>query len=68
MSDLSKILAENQMEMLKLLGPVTKARNNHPEIEDLDSETKDVPPTITSTPAKNKTAARKNTPTISRNK
>ena len=56
------------MEMLKLLAPVTKARNNHPEIEDLDSETEDVPPTITSTPAKNKTAARKNTPTISRNK
>ena len=56
------------MEMLKLLAPVTKAPNIHPEIEDLDSDTEDVPPTITSTPVKNKTTARKNTPTIGRNK
>ena len=67
MSDFSKILAENQKEMLKLKAPVIKIRNNHLDIEDLDSETENALPTMTSKPVKIKTTARKNTPTVSRN-
>ena len=39
MSDLSKILAENQKEKLKSIAPVTEARNNHQDIEDLKQKT-----------------------------
>ena len=67
MSDLTKILAENRKEMLKLKAPVTKVQNNHLDIEDIDSETENALPTITSKPVKIKTATCKNTPTVSRN-
>ena len=67
MSDLSKILAENQKEMLRLFALNTKARNNHPDVENTDSETENAFPTITSTPVKIKATIRKNTPTVSRN-
>ena len=59
MSDLSKILAENQREMLKLLAPTTKVQNNHLNAENSDSELENVFPTITSTPVKNKATMRK---------
>ena len=55
MSDLSKFLAHNQKEMLNLTASVTKTRNNHLDIEDLDSETENALPTITSTLLKTKT-------------
>ena len=65
MSDLSKILAENQKEKLRLFALNTKARNNHPDVENSDSETENAFPTITSTPVRNKASIRKNTPTAS---
>ena len=52
MSDFSKILPENQKEMLKLIAPDSKTRNSHPDIEDFDSETENTLPTVTSTPLK----------------
>ena len=67
MSDLSKFLAKNQKEMLRLLAPNTKARDNHPDVENSDSETENVFPTNTLTPVKNRTTMRKNTPTVSSN-
>ena len=67
MSDLSKILAENREEMLRLLAPTTKIQNNHLNVENSDSETENAFPTITSTLVKNKATMRKNTPTVSRN-
>ena len=67
-SDLSKILAENQNEMLRLIAPATRTQDNRPDVENSDSETENVFPTITSTPVKNKATVRKNTPTVSRNK
>ena len=67
MSDVSKILAENQKEMIKLIAPITKTRNNHLDIDDLDSETENALPIITFTPVRTKTTTRKNTPTDSRN-
>ena len=42
MSALSKFLAKNQKEMLRLLAPNTKARDNHPDVENSDSETENV--------------------------
>ena len=68
MSDLSKILAENQNEMLRLIAPAIRTQDNRPDVENSDSETENVFPTITSTPVKNKATVRKNTPTVSRNK
>ena len=38
MSDLTKILIENQKEMLKLIGPLSRKRPIHLEDRDTDSE------------------------------
>ena len=51
MTDLTKILAENQKVMLKLIAPVTKKFDNHLNIEDSDSHK----------------TFQKNTPLVSRN-
>ena len=38
MSDLTKILAENQKEMLKLIAPLNKKQPVCPDVRDSDSE------------------------------
>ena len=39
MSDLTKIHAENQTEMLKLIAPTSKTLDNRQSVDDFDSET-----------------------------
>ena len=70
MSDLNKILAENQKEMLKLIAPSVKKQTVIAATEETDSESENIPENATSTPIKNKTTAtnRKITPINSRNK
>ena len=69
MSDLTKILAENQKEMLKLIAPTSKKQTIITAIEETDSESENVPENATSTPIKTRTTAttRKITPVNSRN-
>ena len=69
MSDLTKILAENQKEMLKLIAAPVKKQTVIATAEETDSESENIPENITSTPIKNKTTAtnRKITPINSRN-
>ena len=68
MSDLTKILAENQKEMLKLIAPLNKKQTVHMNVQDSDSEPENVPVTRTSTPVKIHTATNpKTTPRNSRN-
>ena len=55
MSDLTKILAENQKEMFKLIAPVAKKQPALTVPEETDSESENVPATATSTPVKTKT-------------
>ena len=69
MSDLTKILAENQKEMLKLIAPTVKKQTIITAAEETDSESENIPENVTSTPIKNKITAttRKITPVNSRN-
>ena len=67
MFDLTKILVENQKEMLKLIAPDIKNPTSSQNIENTDSEPKNVLPTITSTPIRSKTTTQKTTPVISSN-
>ena len=69
MSDLTKILAENQKEMLKLIVAPVKKQTVIATTEETDSESENIPENATSTPIKNKTTAtnRKITPINSRN-
>ena len=69
MSDLTKILAENQKEMLKLIAPPIKKQTFITAVGETDSEPENIPGNATSTPIKNKTTAttRKITPVNSRN-
>ena len=69
MSDLTRILAENQKEMLKLIAPTVKKQTIITATEETDSEFENIPENATSTPIKNKTTAttRKITPVNSRN-
>ena len=69
MSDLTKILAENQKEMLKLIVAPVKKQTVIATTEETDSESENIPENATSTPVKNKTTAtnRKITPINSRN-
>ena len=55
MSDLAKILDENQKEMLKLITPVAKKQPVSTVPEEIVSESENVPATATSTPVKTKT-------------
>ena len=70
MSDLTKILAENQKEMLKLIAPTSKRQTVIAASKETDSESENVPENATSTPIKTKTTAatRKITPVNSRKK
>ena len=67
-SDLTKILAENQKEMLKLIAPLNKKQTAHMNVQDSDSETENVSVARTSTPVKTHNATNsKTTPVNSRN-
>ena len=67
MTDLTKILAENQKEMLKLIAPTNKKRTVSSNIQDSDSDQENISVT-TSTPVKTRTAtSSKTTPNNSRN-
>ena len=68
MTDLTKILAENQKEMLKLIAPTSKKRSVSSNIQDSDSDQENISVTRTSTPVKTQTAtSSKTTPNNSRN-
>ena len=68
MTDLTKILAENQKEMLKLIAPTNKKRTVSSNIQDSDSDQENISVTRTSTPVKTQTAtSSKTTPNNSRN-
>ena len=67
-SDLTKILAENQKEMLKLIAPVVKNPTSVLNLENSDSEPENVLPNTTSTPIKTKVNTSKTTPVCGRNK
>ena len=67
MSDLTKILAENQKEMLTLIAPTIKNPTSSQKLENTDSEPENVLPTNTSTPIRSKTITHKTTPVNSRN-
>ena len=69
MTDLTKILAENQKEMLKLIAPVTKKQTLVRASEETDSDPENIPENATSTPIRNRTTATasKTTPINSRN-
>ena len=69
MSDLTKILAENQKEMFKLIAPLNKKQTVHLNVQDSDSEPENVSVARTSTPVKTHTATKpKTTPINSRNR
>ena len=69
MSDLTKILAENQKEMLKLIAPLNKKQPVCSNIQDSDSEPKNISVARTSTSVDAHTATNsKTTPKNSRNK
>ena len=68
MTDLTKILAENQKEIFKLIAPLSKKCSVSANAQESDSEPEDVPVTRTSTPVKTNTATgSKTTPLNSRN-
>ena len=67
MSDLTKILAENQTEMLTLIAPSCKEPVNHRNSENSASETTNVLPLKMSTPVRHNTTAQKTTPVKRRN-
>ena len=68
MSDLTKVLAENQKEMLKLIAPACKKRSVSSNIQDSDSDQENISVARTSTPVKTQTAtSSKTTPNNSRN-
>ena len=68
MSDLTKVLVENQKEMLKLIAPACKKRSVSLNIQDSDSDQENISVTRTSTPVKTQTAtSSKTTPMNSRN-
>ena len=69
LSDLTKLLAENQKEMLKLIAPPNRKQTDRTDVQDSDSEPENVSVTRTSTPVKVHTAtSSKTTPVNSRNR
>ena len=68
MSDLTKVLAENQKEMLKLIAPLNKKQPVRLNDQDSDSEPEIISVARTSTPVKTtNTTNSKTTPNRSRN-
>ena len=68
MSDLTKLLAENQKELLKLIAPMKKKSSDHQALENSYSEPENISVARTSTPVKTKATTSKTTPVNSRNK
>ena len=66
-SDLTKILADNQKEMLKLIAPVIKETSTVQNLENSDSASESTLPNTTSTPIRTKTTTSKTIPGNSRN-
>ena len=66
MTYLSKILAENQKEILRLIAPIIKKPTIHQNEEDSDFEAENNLPTSTSTPIKSKATTSRTTPISSR--
>ena len=67
MSDITKILAEAQEEMLRLIAPTTNKATILVNLENSDSETKYVQPTSTSEPITSNVTTSRNSPITSRN-
>ena len=68
MTDLTKVLAENQKQIFKLIAPLSKKRSVSANVQESDSEPEDVPVARASTPVKTNTATgSKTTPVNSRN-
>ena len=67
MSDLAKILVENQKEVLKLIAPTTRKQTVITASDETDSESENVPENATSTPIKTKTTATTHKTTPARN-
>ena len=67
MSDLTRILAENQKEILKLISPTVKKSTIPQNLGDTESETENTHPVSTSTPIKSKATTFKTTPIKNRN-
>ena len=68
MSNLARILAENQREMMKLVAPKAKKPSARQNNQDTDSETENITVAQTSTPVKTNTATSKTTPMNSRSR
>ena len=68
MSDLAKILAENQKEMLKLIAPMYQKSSDRQTLENFDLEPENIPVARTSTPVKTNATTSKSTPINSRNR
>ena len=68
MSDLTKTIAENQKEMLKLIAPLNRKLPVHLNERDSDSEPEATSVARTSTPVKTNTAVSKTTPVNNRNR
>ena len=68
MSDLAKLLAENQKEIMELVVPSAKKSSAHQNTQYFDSETENLSVARTSTPVKTNTAAPKTTPINSLNR
>ena len=68
MSDIAKMLAENQKKMLKLIAPLNKKHPVHLNDHDSDSELENISVARTSSPAKAIVTSSKTTPSNSRNK
>ena len=66
-SELTKFLAQNQKENIKLIAPVVKNPTSVQNLENSDSESKNVLPNSTSTPSKTKVTTSKTTPVNSCN-
>ena len=66
LSDLAKMLAENQKEMLKLLAPLNKKQQVHLNNHDSDSEPENISVARTSTPVKTNATNSKTRPVNSR--
>ena len=66
MADLTKILAETQKKILKLVTPAVRKTNLVQNLYNSDSETENILPNTTSTPIKTNATTSKSTPVNSR--
>ena len=67
MSDLAKMFAENEKEMMKLVAPIAKQSSAHQNAQGFDSETENISVARTFTPVQTNTAISTTTPVNSRN-